>query len=211
MDAGKLKSEVQKHAARAIPAWNGWAISVDGGPVPLETRWDELIPAESRFVVVPGMGKRPLVLTAERQIGENDNFLLAWPRPVVREALPGNLEVRIDGQPVVKGEVPSAYRTAPALVPLKQFQGRKVKIELVYTAADERQRVDWQALALVPRFTRVPWSVVAPQTVRSLGGATLARSPTVRCWPAARRRTTTRTSSPVRRRWRPSRRSGSRH
>jgi hypothetical protein len=178
LDADKLRTEVQQYAARAIPAWNGWTASVEGGgSVPLETRWDESASSEARFVVVPGVGKRLLTLTAERQISESDNFLLAWPRPLVGEAPSGSLEVRVDGQSIVKGEVPSAYRTAPALVPLQPYRGRKVKLELVYTAPDDRQRIDWQALALVPRFTRVPWVVVTPQVVRSLGGAALAMQP----------------------------------
>jgi hypothetical protein len=178
LDAAKLKDEVRKHAARAIPTWNGWTASIDGGgPVPLETRWDEFNPAVARFVTVPVLGKRNLTLTAERQLSESDNFLLAWPRPLLGDAPPGKIEVRVDGQPVVKAEVPSPYRTAPGLISLKPYQGRKVKLEVIYSPADERQRIDWQTLALVPRFTRVPWTVVTPAALRSLGGATLTPQP----------------------------------
>jgi hypothetical protein len=41
-----------------------------------------------------------------------------------------------------------------------------VKLEVAYLPADERQRIDWQALGVIDRITRVPWVTLQPLAVR---------------------------------------------
>ena len=90
-------------------------------------------------------------------IAADDHFLLLEFRPLVADAAAGQIEVRVDGTAIARFDARGYGPGTPLAVPLARYQGRRVKLEVAYLPADERQRIDWQALGVIDRITRVPW------------------------------------------------------
>ena len=167
LDRQKLREEVLRAGVRAIPAWQGWTAGIEGGgPVPLELRWDEPASPSARCVWTAATGKRTLTLAQQRQIAADDHFLLLEFRPLVADAAAGQVEVRVDGAAIARFDARGYGPGTPLAVPLGRYQGRRVKLEVAYLPADERQRIEWQALSVIDRTTRVPWVTLWPLAVR---------------------------------------------
>jgi hypothetical protein len=167
VDRQKLREAVLRVGLRVIPAWEGWTPGIEGGgPVPLELRWDEPASPLARCVWTAATGKRTLTLGQQRQIAADDHFLLLEFRPLVADAAAGQIEVRVDGTPIARCDARGYGPGTPLAVPLGRYQGRRVKLEVAYLPADERQRIDWQALGVIDRITRVPWVTLQPLAVR---------------------------------------------
>jgi len=188
LDPAKVKAEIDKRRGNLLPAWEGWAASLEGGQSPqAEIQWDESNPADKRFVVTVSTGRRPLLLSLQRPVSQRDGLLevqlrgiacdLAPARPgvpsppVARDLAPGRLEVRINGRPIARIEVPVGINPPRFSLPLDRYRGGNAKLELAYLPADERERVQWQVLAT----TRVHWVPLTQVQVRSLQGATFAQ------------------------------------
>jgi hypothetical protein len=166
LDRQKLRDEVRSLGNRTIPAWQGWTAGVQGGgPVPLELYWDQPTAPPARCAWAAAAGKRTLTLAQERRLAAQDHFLLLAFRPLVPDAAAGQIEVRADGTPIARFDARGYGVGTPLAVPLDRCQGRRVKLEVAYLPADERQRIDWQALAVIDRITRIPWATLQPVAV----------------------------------------------
>jgi hypothetical protein len=167
VDRQKLHEEMRRGGFRAIPAWAGWTPGMEGGgPVPLELRWDEPGSPLAHAAWTPATGKRALTLSQQRSLAAADRFLLLEFRPLVPEAAAGQVEVRIDGAPIARCDARGYGPGTPVAVPLDRWRGRRVKLEVAYLPADERQRIEWQTLSVLERTTRVPWVTLPPLAVR---------------------------------------------
>ncbi len=174
LDRRKLQAEIRKHAPELIPAWHGWTVSVPGGgPVPVQLQWDE----SDRYVPVVAAGNRTITFSTERQIGESDRWLRIHLRQIDEWTDPGNVEVRVDGKPVARMKVVRSGHDRPWLVPLQPFQGRQVKLEVVFTPGNEQELIDWRTLAITKGKTQTKWEPLEVVGARSLGGATLTEQP----------------------------------
>ena len=66
---------------------------------------------------------------------------------------PSRLEVRVDGEPLGRFEIParSGGHARPLAVSLARYHGRQVTVELIHESQTERSAVDWQAISLMGR------------------------------------------------------------
>jgi len=173
-DAPKLLAEVQKRVPGLVPAWNGWAVKVEGDrPLRLLNRADAFESLGQSFRYDVCSDSRPVTLTMERQTGPTDNWLVLRVRPVVEEVRPGAIEVRIDDRPIARFDVPRIGGSIPSLVPLEKFWGRRAKLTVVYTPKDPKERLHWYTLAVTEHPMRVRWRPLKVTAVRSLNGSKL--------------------------------------
>jgi len=85
----------------------------------------------------------------------------------------GKIEIRIDGKPIARMEVPAPGSVRPMLVPLERWQGKRRKIEVAYAPGDANERTQWLALLVAGRKTRIDWRPMQIVSARSMAGAEL--------------------------------------
>ncbi len=178
LDPAKLKDEVSKRSARLLPAWDGWDVRVEGGGRPrLQVEWEENNNREEgHFTVAAATGARPLVLSLQRPLAENDDVLTIFVRLASRTGKAGHLAVRADGRTIAKTAIHYAAASQRFSVPLQNCRVLKTPLEVLYSPADEQDRVAWQTLEVGNRpTTQTRWVPLDPATIYSLQGATVKR------------------------------------
>ncbi len=176
LDPAKLKADVGKRVRRLLPAWDGWDVRVEGDGRPrFQIEWDENNREDRRFVATVATDKRPFVLSLQRAISENDESLMIVLRLPPRGGKPGQLAVRADGRTIAKTPV---YYWSPApqrfSVSLESLRGSKAPLEVVYTPADQNDRVAWQSLEVGNRpTTKTRWVPLASVAAYSLQGTAM--------------------------------------
>ncbi len=68
-----------------------------------------------------------------------------------RKSTANQVEVLVDGQRVGRFAVPvrGAKGSAAQSIPLKQYLGQRIAIQVIQLARDERSQVHWQTLSVV--------------------------------------------------------------
>ncbi|MEK6239020.1 MAG: hypothetical protein N2C14_30260, partial [Planctomycetales bacterium] len=155
LDLAKLSAEVRRRAVKLIPAWKDWTFDrVAGGPVVLESRWDESQSEQPSYRLTARPRERFLVLTRKMKINRDSRWLvMAVSRPE-QDADPAPLQLDVNGQrhgvydPPVrgKGKVPE-----PLLISLKQYVNQYVNLRLIQLPAGPRAVLDWRAARFLPR------------------------------------------------------------
>jgi hypothetical protein len=161
LDPEKLDAEVLRRGPQMIAAWQNWkVVSGDSEAVRLVRYWDRADREDAAYRVMAVLGQQPLRLTGEVLVRPyRDRLLLAVSRPSGGRAtrLGARLEVRVDGEPLGRFEIParSGGQVRPLVVSLARYHGRQVTVELIHEAQAEGSAVDWEAISLVGR-TAVP-------------------------------------------------------
>ncbi len=157
LDPEKLDAEVLRRGSQMVPAWQGWkVVSGDSDAVRLVSYWDRADREDAAYRLMAVVGLQPLRLTGKVFVRPyRDRLLLAVSQPPT--ARPSSLEVRVDGEPRGRFEVParSSANVPPLVVSLARYHGQQVTVELIHEAQTERSAVDWEAIGLVGR-TAVP-------------------------------------------------------
>jgi len=178
LDRRKLQETTREYLPELVPAWNGWQVSLPAGVSdPVRMRWDTSGSSGPKMRWLVGTGNRPLVLAVERQLTERDRWLRIHVRQVEEYVKPGLVEVRADGKPIARMQIAHKGSDMPWLVPLAPYQGRRAKIEVVLTAVDPKELVEWLALAITERGTQVDWRPLRIVSARAQAGTTLTVQP----------------------------------
>jgi len=147
LDIEKLKSEVRKVPHAAVPAWEGWTAEVEGGGMLLTSSlWDDTDHENPRYVVQVDTQKHTLTLSTQQRISAGNDCLRLQLRQLVADARPGRIEVRADGRPIARIDPLEREPAAGLWIPLGQYRGRQVEIEVLYSPGDEKGRTEWQSL-----------------------------------------------------------------
>ncbi|MBN2474840.1 MAG: NPCBM/NEW2 domain-containing protein [Pirellulales bacterium] len=178
LDAGKLKQAIQQARESVVPAWDGWTASVEGGSLESEARWDESDSKDPRYVVEVATGDKPLTLSTRRRIPATGNWLCVQLKQLRESRSLAAVEIRAGGRPIASVDLPAMRRrqrepAEPFWVPLRQYAGREIEIDVVYTPAAGDARTAWQTLALADHAEGVHWTTLKPKDVRSLDGSTI--------------------------------------
>lgn len=155
---------LQEHLDLALRAWlehwSGWELA---GETPRGTNlWyvNDLSQPAFQFCLTPPAEGLKLSRTVE--IGSSQDVLvLAADRPPGQSA-PSEVEVRIEGQVVARWLVPSLDAgqgmADPLVVPLAEYAGRQVRMEVCQRASEQPAWTCWRALSVVsqpPRLVRL--------------------------------------------------------
>ncbi len=154
-----LQAEIDRAKIRAIVAWEGWAVKdADKVPLRLLGRW-ETTPEHGtayRFAVLAG---RPLTLSRTITLGPKQKWLILAARLSANETARSSVEVRIDGTPIARYDVPmpsgASEEPRPLVIPLTSHSGRKVVIDIEQRPTPDGARnaaVDWRTIAFVERL-----------------------------------------------------------
>jgi hypothetical protein len=178
LDAGATEAEFARCVPDLIPAWHRWSAQVEGsGSLRYGSFWDPENPGLPRWAVSVGKGEPRLILSSVRRITTDQHWLLLRLNQLVPEARPGQVEVRFDDTLVARLRVPPSGWTQPVYIPLANFQGREVKLEVVYKPAGQEEQIEWLALSPIDWARPVRWTIWKPEKVEASGGATLAPQP----------------------------------
>jgi len=153
LDPEKLDAEVLRRGPQMIAAWQSWkVVSGDSEAVRLVSYWDRADREDAAYRLMAVLGQQPLRLTGKVFVRPyRDCLLMAVSRPP--SGRPSRLEVRVDGEPLGRFEIParSGGHARPLVVSLARYHGRQVTVELIHGAQAEGSAVDWEAISLVGR------------------------------------------------------------
>lgn len=153
LDAAELQAEIERRAERLVPALQEWTL-VDEEHVPLALAnvWDPANP-QSRMFRLQSMPREGFyTVSRQMDVSPEHQFLVLSVHRIERESTPSRLQFRIEGKPVGELEVPirqSSGDADPLLLPIDQFRGRRIRIEVVHMGEGPRPLVEWGSIALV--------------------------------------------------------------
>lgn len=159
LDGPATLTEIARRVERYLPAWQGWTVLTPGSLVPA---WDELAPPPGQFAwgVVSRDGA-PVRLERTIEVDAAARWLVLATSVAVANA-PPKVEVWIDDEPVAEQAVP--LRNAgqrdppPLLVPLRDYVGRTIRVEIRLLPSMTSTPVHWRVIALseqLPTLYRV--------------------------------------------------------
>ena len=165
LDAARLKSDVQKMLRSTVTAWSGWTVAVDGdSPLAGQARFDPIDGGGVLLVHGVSPGVKTLTLAMERELGEDDGWLVVRVKPIEQDKR-GRFEIRVDQKPIARFDSPARGTATAHCVPLEKWEGQKVKLQVVYQPADDKEWIEWQAVGLSDRARQSLWKplgVTAP-------------------------------------------------
>ena len=174
LDPAQTRAEIARCVGAVVPGWRRWTVRTEGDDaLPVATRWDASNPQQPRFVTEVAPQGKPLVLSAQRDLSEEDRWLVLDVRQAAAAAR-GKIEIRAGGEPIARLEVPPPGSVRPMLVPLERRHRKRRKIEVAYAPGDARERTEWRALVLAGRKTRTDWRPLEVVSARSMSGAELS-------------------------------------
>ena len=150
LDSAKLSEELFRHAPGRMPAWQGWKATTDDRQgARLVNYWDRIDyrrPICRLLVATDGPVR--LSRSLEPRL-ENCRLILGVSRP--SGTTTSQIEVSIDGQPISQFEVPVRHSHAypdPMAVPLTDYIGKRIDVEVIQRSDDKQALVQWRALTL---------------------------------------------------------------
>ena len=151
LDPAKLAAEVSQRSLGRLQGLQGWAATAgDVRSFRLSNTLDETYSRDPQFRLVTGTSDRFYCLTRKIKVGPQHRFLSIVVSRFT-SATPSFLQVRLDEKLLGEHEVPlrnSATDPDPILIPIHEYQGKTVPLELVIFPSDEKSVVDWRGLAL---------------------------------------------------------------
>jgi len=147
LDRASLTAEVAKRSAARLSGLTGWAVSPeDARSMVVANTVDASDPRDPQFRLIVRSKDRFYVLSRKIKLGPQDRWLAIAASRFAEHSL-STLQVRIDGRVSGDFEIPirqSMTDPEPMLVPIQQFQGRTVLVELVVYPTDANSWIDWR-------------------------------------------------------------------
>jgi hypothetical protein len=151
LDPEAVKSEVARRVPAMIPAWQDWKVSTTNSePIQLVSHWDETDPGKPAYRLVSSIRQGLLRLSGKLSVRPDRDHLVLVVSCLARSA-PVQIEILVEGKPIVSYEVPiaSSAKTPLLVVSLADYRGRQVAVDLVERSKEgEEALVDWRAIAL---------------------------------------------------------------
>lgn len=152
LDPEALKAEVARHAFTPLAGLRDWTPAEgDRAAVTPVNLWDEFDPRAPHYRVLMKTAERFVTVTRSFRVGREDRWLgLAVDRPP--SSPPSRVQVRIDGRALAEFAVPPRPpQVEPAMerVPVEEFRGRTVTVELIMIPEEPGALLNWQAVALL--------------------------------------------------------------
>lgn len=148
----ELPSQAQTDPNRA---WQGWDIhQQEGAFVGRKHQWDLSDPSRPRPVELLITQGNPWTLSREIDVSDQTKWLILLATRSEEMGVPPKLIVRINGEPVAQFDVPlrgnSPSDIQPLIVPLRNYLGKRVKIEMTQNSEGRQTPITWDAIRLTP-------------------------------------------------------------
>jgi hypothetical protein len=151
LDTSALQEQVRRWFGPVLTASPGWAVRMDRrGIYTWTSHFDEMLKTGSRrFRTMLQAGGQPLSLRREMKIGPADTWLAVHlGSPAGETPRPDAVTLHLGRRQVQPRKVPIRQhwqnRPAPLLFPLKEYQGKKITLELTQAAGGKP--LHWQAV-----------------------------------------------------------------
>jgi hypothetical protein len=151
LDPTALAEQVAGRGVARVHGLHGWALSPnDAKTLRLTNTLDATYSRDPQYRLTTSIGDRFYVLTRKLKVTAHHRWLsIAVTR--FAEATPSFVQVRMDDRMLGEFEVP--VRTGlsdpdPILIPVSEYQGKTVPLELAVFSTDEKSLVDWRGVAL---------------------------------------------------------------
>lgn len=185
LDAAAIRQQVLQLPASRVPAWSGWELAVGND---LNVRYflaDAVGGQPAYFRALIQTGGKPLLLAKDVQLGPQRDWLSLAIFCQTERATSGQIEVRVDGRPIARTEIPrfnpakQAMPPPPLSVSLERFASRAkpVRLELAYAPMHADESVCWRRMEFIAGLSKVPWRPLLPMEVKSLAGTKLSVLP----------------------------------
>lgn len=155
LDLQALKASVSRSAFGRQAALSGWSVTEeDWATVQTVNQWDTIDPRDPRFRAYFRSPERFVTLSRELRIGPEAEWLALVVTRLHEKTTPVRLQVGLDGRTAAEFEVPvrqGPVDPEPLLVPVSDYRGKTVAVELVVIPEGERPWLDWRAVSLLER------------------------------------------------------------
>jgi hypothetical protein len=155
IDPNLLQSQIQAAVSRLVPCWEGWTITdAETGPFLLKNRWSTIDSRDPRYISEIGSRVPFLTISKSLKLNPQQSFLVLAASRFPDGTTPAHLQVRINGQSAGDFEVPvrqGSIDPDPILVPLAEYRGKEVQLEVSHMAGGPQALVDWNAVLFSDR------------------------------------------------------------
>lgn len=166
LDVEKLRQEVNRFLPKTIPAWQNWTPSFGKeGRLAAAAVWDNPDLNYPGYRAAVTVRNGTLILSRRLQLAPEQKYLclmLVTRTPSATAAPLSSVEVRVDGKPLARFDVPvpqnNGLDPSPRLLPLEKFQGQPILLEVAYSPGDDQAFAEWRSLDLVEYPEFAPWS-----------------------------------------------------
>ena len=156
LDPALVRQEITRRSQRLIPAWRDWAVEeTSGGAASLVNHWDEIDSRDPRYLLQTAPRERFLTISRDLDIGNRQNWLILAVSRFNQGTSPSKIQVRLDGQVYETFEVPVRQSKAdpnPLIIPLFDYRGLTLNVQITQLPTGENAMVDWRAVAVVDQL-----------------------------------------------------------
>jgi len=180
LDSVAVRQEILRSPTFRVPAWSGWELSGNNDFSVDHFLAETTVGQSAHYRPLVQTGGKPLLLTKKVQLGGEQNWLKLALFSQTDGAASGQIEVRVEGQPIARAKIPTfdpatqGMRPVPLLVSLERFAslGKPIRLELAYTPSGANESVCWHQLGFAAGSS-VDWQPLVPLEARSLAGTKL--------------------------------------
>ncbi|MDB5389715.1 MAG: hypothetical protein JWM11_5361 [Planctomycetaceae bacterium] len=155
LDPTVLQSQIRAAVSKLVPCWESWTVTdAETGPFLFKNRWSTIDSRDPRYISEINSRVPFLTISKSLKLGAQQKFLVLAASRFPEGTTPAHLQVRINGQSIGDFEVPvrqGAIDPDPILVPLDEFRGKDVQLEISHMAGGPQALVDWNAVLFFDR------------------------------------------------------------
>lgn len=151
LDAAALAAEVAGRGIARVSGLHGWTMSTgDARSMILNNSFDVTNGRDPQFRLTVGTPERFYSASRKVKVSASHRWLsIALSR--YADTTPSFAQVRIDGRLLGEFEIPlrnSLSDPDPILLPVAEYQGKTIALDLVVFSSDAKSLVDWRGIAL---------------------------------------------------------------
>lgn len=152
LDPTALESEVAGRRGRRLSGLAGWGLSPeDAATLNVANVIDNLDARDPQFRMTVRPSGSFYTLSRTVKVGDHDRWMAISVSRFAENTSPTTIQVRIDGRVMNEFDVPIRQWIAdpePMLVPVQDYQGKAIVVELVVYPTDDKSWVDWRGFAV---------------------------------------------------------------
>ena len=154
LDPVALESEVAARRSGRLHGLTGWSLSPDDvAAMRTSNVTDNMDARDPLFRTTARSSDLFYTLSRKVKIGDHDRWLALIASRFAENTSPTMVQIRFDGRVFGEFDIPirqSMTDPEPILVPVHDFQGKTITVEVVVYPTDEKSWVDWRGFSVGP-------------------------------------------------------------